>query len=218
MNIKLSLFIVVALVSSLYSTAQVTADAFYSISICADVPDNDHPSKVFHKYEPGHVFLVLESRDSITGKQSTIVWGFYPRRPLFGLLFRSGKSKLVNNSGRDYDVSITKTLTYQQYVQATQIALLARKKKYHLNKYNCYDYALEVYNSIDGVKKIPVNKTRFPFLFGKGGSPCVLYKDLKKMESGEIQKESHISFRIGTAVVNPYIQIEITKTVHQQKK
>jgi len=56
-------------------------------------------------------------------------------------------------------------------------------KKYNLNKYNCYDYALELYNSIPGTEALPTLKVKFPFKFGRGGSPCGLYKVLKELSS-----------------------------------
>ena len=37
----------------------------YSITLCADVPDDNHPEKVYVHREPGHVFLMLEKRDSL---------------------------------------------------------------------------------------------------------------------------------------------------------
>ncbi|HEV7779767.1 MAG TPA: hypothetical protein VGO58_00795, partial [Chitinophagaceae bacterium] len=32
-------------------------DAGYTVTICADLPDNNDPKRVYKKKEPGHVFL-----------------------------------------------------------------------------------------------------------------------------------------------------------------
>jgi hypothetical protein len=85
------------------------------------------------------------------------------------------------------------------YVSRTQFdTILSRSvalasKRYHINKYNCYDYALLIFNSVvsDTLPNVPV---RFPFIFGKGGSPVSVYKDLKRLQSSGSAWAPHITF------------------------
>lgn len=51
-------------------------DEIYSITIAADVPDNDRPHKVYVKQEPGHVFIILEQKDTIKKLRSHRFGGF----------------------------------------------------------------------------------------------------------------------------------------------
>src|SRR5262245_31766579 len=72
------------LANTLACFSPLESTAVYSISLCADIPDDNHPDKVYIHQEPGHVFLVLEKRDSvnIAEKRASLVFGFYPRRPV----------------------------------------------------------------------------------------------------------------------------------------
>jgi len=167
---------------SITADAQEPDSKTYSITLCADIPDNSNARKVFHNSEPGHVFIILEERDIVSGDQKSLVWGFYPRRPVSAILFRSAKSKLVDNSNREYDASVCKSLTKEQFIVAMKNAYEFTQRKYHLNKYNCYDYAVEVFNSVPGTPAIPLTHIKFPFVFGRGGSPCALYRDLEKLQ------------------------------------
>jgi len=161
--------------------ARPVKDTTYSIRICADVPDNSRPGKVFFKGEPGHVFVVLERADTATLFCERYVWGFYPKKAISCILFRRVKSRLVDNSNKEYDVSVTRSVNESEYRFLLQKALELSRKKYHLNSYNCYHYALELFNSLNAQPALPVSHVRFPFLFGKGGSPCGLYRDLQNI-------------------------------------
>jgi hypothetical protein len=154
----------------------------YRITIAADVPDDKRPEKVFVKKEPGHVFIILEQLDTISGMSRSQVWGFYPIRPVSSLFFRTVQCELHDNGGRRYDASITKQLTEREFEAVKNKAIELSKKKYNLNKYNCYDYAVEVFNSIPEIEKLPLKHIKFPFVFGRGGSPCGLYRDLQQLK------------------------------------
>jgi hypothetical protein len=156
----------------------------YSITIAADIPDNKRPGKVYYKKEPGHVFIILEQRDTTTSESVAQVWGFYPVRPVSSVFLRTVRCQLNDNGKRTYDARITKRLTAEEFEAVKQQAAALAKKKYNLNKYNCYDYAVELFNSIPGIEKLPVTHVKFPFIFGRGGSPCGLYRDLQKLKTG----------------------------------
>lgn len=154
----------------------------YQFTLAADVPDNKRPEKVYYKKETGHVFIILEKSDSLKGTSVAQVFGFYPIRPVGSLFLRTVQCEILNNSGRSYDACITLSLTAAQFNQVTAKAVELTSKKYNLNEYNCYDYAVELYNSIEGVEDMTLQKVKFPFVFGRGGSPCGLYKQLMELQ------------------------------------
>jgi len=158
------------------------SDAEYSVTVCADLPINDDPDCVYRKGEPGHVFLVLSKQDRVTGQVITRSFGFYPRVPVTFFIKRV-RSRILENCNREYNASIEKKLTVDEFTIILEKCKEQSTKKYHLKKFNCYEYVLEVFNSLPGIEKLPVTKVKFPFIFGRGGSPCGLYSDLKKLSA-----------------------------------
>ena len=155
--------------------------ATYHVSLCADVPNNKKPLQVAHHQETGHVFLILQM---IRASNDTVrrVFGYYPRRGLPTLFFKKISSLIKDNSYREYDVEISKEITAEQFDTLLAKAATWAERKYHINKYNCYDYALQLFNIGAGENPLPVNHVRFPFIFGRGGSPCSIYKSLKELQ------------------------------------
>ncbi|MBA2500889.1 MAG: hypothetical protein H0V30_14285 [Chitinophagaceae bacterium] len=170
-------------------------NAEYSVTVCADLPDNSNPKCVYKKGEPGHVFLILSKRNLLSAAVITKSFGFYPR-VLVSALVKQVKSKISDNSNREFDASIEKKLTNDEFAFVLQECEEFAKKKYNLKKYNCYDYVLEIFNSLPGIEKLPVTKVKFPFIFGKGGSPCGLYRDLKNLSSTGSSWAPYIKFGI----------------------
>lgn len=167
----------------------------YSIMVCGDVPDNSRPKKVYAKKQPGHVFLILVMHDTVCRYEAVnMVFGFYPRRPASSVFFKNVRCEIVDNSNRAYDVRIQKALSPSEFELVLENAIVFAQKKYNLNQYNCYNYALDVFNALPGIEKLPVNKVRFPFIAGKGGSPCCLYRDLEKLKQEPSVWSSSISF------------------------
>jgi hypothetical protein len=113
----------------------------------------------------------------------TASFGFYPRVPVT-CLFKRVRSKIMDNSNREYNASLEKKLTMEEFALLMEKCKELSKKKYDLKKFNCYEYALEVFNSLPGIEKLPVSNVKFPFILGRGGSPCGLYRDLKNLVSG----------------------------------
>src|SRR5687768_6079961 len=167
------------------------ADAQYSISLCADVPYNKKPYKVAHNQQTGHVFLVLQKINSNNKDTISQVFGFYPKKGLPTLFFKTIKSVIKDNSRREHDVSITRQLTKEEFNRAVEKSVAFSKNIYHINKYNCYEYALFIFNAVAGKDTVPLTHVRFPFIFGWGGSPVGLYKDLEKIkQNGSYLAES----------------------------
>jgi len=168
-------------------------NAVYSVTVCADLPVNNNPACVFKKGEPGHVFLILYKHNLLTGEVVTRSFGFYPRLPV-SCLFKKTRSKILDNSDPEYDASVEKELTPAEFELLLQKCMECSRKKYNLKKYNCYDYVLEVFNSIPGIEKLPVSYVKFPFIFGRGGSPCGLYRDLKNLVGTDSSWAPNIKF------------------------
>lgn len=167
--------------------------AEYTVTVCADLPVNDKPECVYKKGEPGHVFLILSRKDPITTEVITRSFGFYPRFPVT-FIKKQVRSKILDNSDREYNASLEKKLTACEFALILEKCKELTKKKYNLKKYNCYDYVLEIFNSIPGIEKLPVTYVKFPFILGRGGSPCGLYSDLKKLLSTSSAWKPFIKF------------------------
>jgi len=166
-------------------------DARYSVSLCADVPYNKKPYKVAHNQQTGHVFLVLQKTNPFSKDTISQVFGFYPRKGLPTLFFKKIKSVIKDNSRREHDASITRQLTKAEFDTVLEKAITFSKNIYHINKYNCYEYAIFIFNAVAGRDTVPFTHVRFPFIFGWGGSPVGLYKDLERIkQNGSYLAES----------------------------
>lgn len=180
----------VMIANSLKCFDNIDKNSLYSITLCADVPKNDRPDKMLFAQEPGHVFLIFTKSNG--ADSVNFVFGFYPLKPVFIFFLGYVKSSVHENSGREYDASIKKELNADDFSALLRTAVGLSRKKYHLRKYNCYDYALELFNSIPGGEKIPVHHLRLNFLAGRFGSPCGLYQDLKLMKEKKPELSSQI--------------------------
>ena len=173
----------------------VDETASYSVSICADIPNDKDPDRIYYKKQPGHVFLILQKTDSLAAiKSVSQVFGFYPRRPVTSIMFKTVRCDILDNSRRSYNAGLTRYVTATEFRIVLQKATELAKKKYNLNRYNCYDYAVEVFNALPGQPKLPLSHVKFPFIFGKGGSPCALYRDLEKLKANDSMLASLIQF------------------------
>ncbi len=158
----------------------------YFLTLAADIPDNNNPGKVHFQREPGHVFLILTRKDTLTGASRSMVWGFYPRRPLSSIFFKRVKSEVRDNGHREYNIGLTCILTAAGLDSLKSSALQLSFKKYDLNRFNCYDYAVNLFNSVQKQLTVPVSYMRFPFMLGKGGTPCSIYKDISLLSSSAL--------------------------------
>lgn len=181
--------------ASLEVFTELAENEIYQVTIAADVPDNTRPMKVYHKKEPGHVFIILEQKDTTTGISKALVWGFYPVRPVSSLIFRNVPCELSDNSNREYNASATLRLTKEALLLLKQKAVELATKKYNLNTYNCYDYAVQLFNTVSTDDPLPISRVKFPFVFGRGGSPCCLYQYLQQQAGRPASKK--YSIRLG---------------------
>jgi hypothetical protein len=167
-------------------------DAYYFISLCADVPYDRKPLRVAHNQQTGHVFLIF--RKIHDGDTVSKVFGFYPKNGLPTLFFKRIKSKIKDNSGRIYDADVTRKISASAFDTALAKAIIYSKHIYHINRFNCYDYAVEIFNSIAGKDTVPLTHVRFPTIFGRGGSPCGVYRDLTMLKEKDPMWTASIRF------------------------
>jgi hypothetical protein len=168
--------------------------ANYYVSLCADIPNDKDPMKVQFDGETGHVFLILQ-KINFNGDTLSKVFGFYPKGGGLPTVFtRNVKSAIKDNSGRIYDASVSLQLSGQEFDLVIKKSVELSKYRYKLNKFNCYDYALHVFNSVTGKDTIPIHYVKFPFIFGKGGSPCSLFNDLVWLKENNINLSPFIWF------------------------
>lgn len=152
----------------------------YSVTLCLRLPHAAKPQRVYYKGETGHVYLRLTKTNTGTLQNEQIIWGFYPKSPVSSFFFKKVRSKLVSNLKDSMHLGLLIPIDSAQYYRLCARALAAGQKKYHLNRYNCYHYALELINEVCP-QQIPVRTIRFPFPAGKGGSPVALYTDLLQL-------------------------------------
>ncbi len=150
----------------------------FAIMLCTELPHSAKPQKVFYKGQTGHVFVRLLKLDFNDDIIESIEWGFYPEKPIQSVFFRKTKSKLHSNKGKNYHAAITCKISAVQFEQALNKALELSKNAYDLNRNNCYHYGIQLFNSVSNNIQIPQRDIKFPFLIGKGGSPCALFADL----------------------------------------
>lgn len=178
----------------------VNMNAEYRITICADVPDNGNPERVHVGQQPGHVFLILEKTEPVRSGQSTVqVFGFYPVRQHSSLIAGNVRAKIMDNSKREYNAAVSKKVSYRQFQLLLQKAEQLSGREYNLHRFNCYDYVLDIFNSISDIEKLPVTHVKLPYFLGRAGSPCGLYRDLKRLQQNDPQWTPYIQLGIFTA-------------------
>ena len=118
----------------------------------------------------------------------------------------------MGNGTREYNVSVSRKVSAEVFQLVLEQAVTSSKHRYNLNKYNCYNYAVDVFNAIPGIEKIPISKVKFPFILGKGGSPCALYIDLIRLRNNHSYWSDYIRTGIFVAPSNtPVKKITIQK-------
>lgn len=157
--------------------------AVYRITIGADVPNNKKPMRLMYNQETGHVFLILQKINSVTGDTIHKVFGFYPHKQQLSIFFkREVRSTIKDNSSREHDIELSRILTQEQFESVLKLSVQYSQKKYNLNTFNCYDFALKIFNSVAGTDTLPVMYRKFA-LFGNGGTPCTIYKYLMEQQT-----------------------------------
>ena len=168
----------IALEVRLRNLLHTNPDGRFSITLCADIPCDHHSNRIFHHRNNGHVFLIASALQDSSNTVPPVVFGFYPHRPLLALLIKQTRGKVMDNAGRQYEASITSIVCGQTFNTWITAAVQLAHKKYHLNRFNCYDYAIQLFNILQQAPDLPAIQLRFPLWRGFGGTPCALYLQL----------------------------------------
>jgi hypothetical protein len=104
------------------------------------------------------------------------------------------KSQVRSNSGRIYDAEISIKVSRELFFALLDSSIMLAGRKYNLNKFNCYDYGLGIFNRAASTQVIPIQYVKFPFIWGRGGSPTGLYSQLKLLKGKDSFWAPHIQF------------------------
>jgi hypothetical protein len=126
----------------------------------------------------GHSFISIEQ--IVNGNKIVRTLGFYPSTAVRPGVNPSAPSILIDDSGHTYDVSIDKEINASQLSQIINF-VENYEKMYHLGRYNCTNFALQV-ASFAGLN---IPKTIGEWPFGSGCNPGDFGEDLKNI-SGAI--------------------------------
>jgi hypothetical protein len=168
--------------------------ASYVIKLCADVPYDKNPARVAYRNRPGHVFLVFSqySQHHDTVNQA---FGYYPIQEASVVIFKTIRSKIQDNGGREYNAHIACAVQADKFFSLLDSALHLAKKKYNLNRFNCYDYGIHLFNMAVGAgTPLTLRYVKFPFIWGRGGSPTGLYAQLQVIKQTDSAWADRITF------------------------
>ncbi len=129
--------------------------ATYTITISADLPVDDQPETMFNWREgsPGHAFLTLtKSNPSEIVSQNL---GFYPNTSWKSIITSDVNSKVVDDSDHEFQASYAVSVTGYQFQVALDKIAAIQSKKYNLGNYNCTDFVLEVFNTVQPSFTVP---------------------------------------------------------------
>ena len=167
----------------------------YEVSVCVEQPEpgtrqtwsipGNNSSSMSNPVFPGHVFLVLKQKSP----SKTIIRniGLYPAGSVTPYSPTS-RGQLHNDSQREYDISLSVTMTSSQFFQILNhiSTLNSTAYKYDINMNNCTDFALNALAAAGFY--LPATKGRW--LNGGGFNPGDLGEDIRMMELAPNMKRS----------------------------
>ncbi len=127
-----------------------SAGATFTIKLCADLPVNSNPAYVTLGSSSGHAFITLtKTNGSLSVTQS---YGFYPTQSI-SLLNPFGNviGGIKDNGGHEINASIVMTINESQFTSIKTNSIAWSTKSYSLAGYNCTNYALNVFNSMNSI-------------------------------------------------------------------
>lgn len=163
------------------------AGATCTIKIMTDIPVDSNPNEFFDWSlgSPGHTFLQLTKTNGSQTVQQNI--GFYPITGWKTIIAPTPlDSKFVDNAQHEFNASLSESLTPDKFQGAlTHMQYLSSFIKYDIARYNCTDFALEVFNYKRGGNQLTIPMYDIP----PGGdapngtaTPGGLYLKLQEMK------------------------------------
>jgi len=123
--------------------------ATYSVQLCVDLPVNSEPNMSMNfsgAINAGHTFLVVaKSGSGLSVSQS---FGYYPQTaPSAWNPFSPIPSAIKDNKGQEINASIIMLINSEQFKAIGSAAINLSAQPYMLDKSNCTNYALNVFNA-----------------------------------------------------------------------
>ncbi|MCU0323043.1 MAG: hypothetical protein MUE72_11540, partial [Chitinophagaceae bacterium] len=147
---------------------------------------------------PGHAFLTLTKTNG--GQSVTKSFGFYPMNGPKSLVSQTSSSKIVNDSGHEFDASlIVNNLSSSQFNLLMQQSIINAYSLYGLQSYNCTDFAIETINNVLAQPLFVADWYAWGRNFGT--TPNGLYLQIATMSSTNPNAIVHT--RTATGSINP---------------
>ncbi len=132
----------------------------------------------------GHTFVSLNFE--IGGEDKNLVLGFYPTESNITPTFNRVSTPEIRDDGeRTFDVSVKFELTCNEFNQQIKEFLEQSSETYHLDNYNCTDFAIESINDSSNCG-IPSSQGGCPG--GSGSNPGYLGEDLRTLNCGTLSE------------------------------
>jgi|GEM_PF-767196 len=192
--------------------------ATYSIQLCVDLPINSTPNASMNfsgGVNAGHTFLIVTKSGG--GINVTQCFGFYPQTaPSIWNPFLAIPSVMKDNGDKEINASLMMSIDSKQFDAIKTSAINLSTTPYTLDKSNCTDYALGVFNS---VRSTPL--TMQPYVLRQSGiamangmssspitvtinnSPQNLYATLSVMKANGNTEESNIQLDLSHNLRSP---------------
>jgi hypothetical protein len=192
--------------------------ATYTIRLCADVPSNGDPnlSMTFSAgISAGHTFLVVTKSGG--GVSISQAFGFYPASTLSAWNPMSAVGSVIrDNSNAEINASITMTINSDQFNTIRAAAINLSNNPYRLDKSNCSDYALGVFNAAraNPLTVDPYILRQAGIVMGNGASsapitvpitnsPQMIYEKLSAMKASGDPEASNIQVNLTNGLYSP---------------
>ncbi|HEY4291391.1 MAG TPA: hypothetical protein VGN00_30025 [Puia sp.] len=193
--------------------------ASYTIQLCADVPSNNDPNRSMTfsaGISAGHTFLVVTKSGG--GVSISQAFGFYPASTLSAWNPMSAVGSVIrDNSNAEINASITMTMNPDQFNTIRAAAIALSQKPYQLDKSNCSDYALGVFNAArtNPLTVDPYMLTQAGIFMGNGlssppvtvpitNSPQMIYEKLSAIKANGAAEASNIQLNLTNGLLSPY--------------
>lgn len=167
---------------------QVSNDmATYAMTVYADLPADQQPGIVFdHKaYYAGHAFISLEKSNPFESVKQ--VFGFYPGSRWGAISGGNTASKIVDDSGHEFQASYTITVSQPQFNAAIQKLLYLNNHYYNISNFNCVDFILQVFQAGGGNFQLQT-QYNIPVYGNSSGNntPNGLYEQIAAMQAAGV--------------------------------
>lgn len=155
-------------------------NAIHKVTLYVDQPNPGTRSPWEPITNVGHAFIGMEQ--TIDGQTISLVLGFYPKAGTGGNPWDPEAEGVFHNDGsHGYDVSITSSITKEQF-QSIRFAILDwNGDNYNLNSANCTHFAIYAFEATG----ITLPRTYQEWPLGGGLNPGDLGEDLRAMALGQ---------------------------------